>query len=301
MSPPHPDAGLRLTARAKLNLYLHIVGRRADGFHLIESLIGFADVGDVLTLSPEPHATRLTLEGPFAPELGGTDPKDNLVLRAAGLLADWARAQGESLKGAALALEKNLPVASGIGGGSADAAAALRGLVRLWDLSIGNSALAEIAGRLGADVPACLEGRAALMEGIGERVTPLADLPAVPLLLVNPRIPLATPAVYRIFREQHAIATAARPKPAGPFGDMGALIAALKQTQNDLEPPAIALCPEIGRVLTALKESGAALARMSGSGASCFGLFTDRAKAAAAHKNLQAMAPHWWVAESAIQ
>jgi 4-diphosphocytidyl-2-C-methyl-D-erythritol kinase len=202
--------------------------------------------------------------------------------------------------GARLTLAKHLPVASGIGGGSADAAAALRGLVQLWNLPIDKAALADLAAGLGADVPACLEGKPALMEGIGERITPLGALQPVPLILVNPRIPLSTPAVYRQFREQGAIASGPRPKPAGPFAGTQDLIAHLAETQNDLEAAALQLCPDIGLILRALKDNGAAFARMSGSGATCFGLFSDDATAAAAARSLGQTQPRWWIAKSAI-
>jgi 4-diphosphocytidyl-2-C-methyl-D-erythritol kinase len=297
----HPGAedSLRLTARAKLNLYLHIVGRRADGYHLIESLIAFTGFGDELALAPADKVS-LRLEGPFAGELGETPPKDNLVLRAAQLLADWAAARGIKTSGARLTLEKQLPVASGIGGGSADAAATFKGLAALWRLPIDNAALRAMAAGLGADVPACVEGKAAMMEGIGERITPVGRLPPAPVVLVNPRIPLATPAVYRLFREECEIAPGPRRKPKGLWTDTRALIEELEGTENDLEPVAITLCPQIGHVLAALNKAGAGLARMSGSGATCFGLFADHATAAQAAARLRAASPDWWIAESAL-
>ena len=223
------------------------------------------------------------------------------MLRAASSLAEWARERGIAHDGAALFLEKNLPVASGIGGGSADAAATLRGLAQLWSLQVEKAALAEMAGRLGADVPACLEGSAAMMEGIGERITPVPELPPTALLLVNPRIALATPSVYRQFREEDVIAPAPRAKPIGPFADSKALIAALAETRNDLERVALRLCPDIGEVLSALKDSGADLARMSGSGATCFALFADPAAAAVAHASIGGSKRDWWVARSVLQ
>ena len=296
---PSPQHGLRILAPAKLNLYLHITGRRDDGYHLIESLIAFTDFGDELALT-RADALSLHLAGPFAAELGQGDPKDNLVLRAAHLLEDWARTHGMESAGAGLTLVKHLPVASGIGGGSADAAAALLGLAALWHMPIDRLALAALGSRLGADVPACVEGRASMMEGIGERITPVQPLPPLPVVLVNPRIPLATPAVYRHFREHERIDPTQRPKPAGPFADAAALFSALATTHNDLQPAAIALCPEIARVLAALRDTGAGLARMSGSGATSFGLFADKASAAAAAARIRAAEPGWWVAEGQL-
>ena len=287
-------------APAKLNLYLHMVGRRADGYHLLESLVAFTRSGD--RLRAEPAATlSLTLDGPFADTLRATPDEDNLVLKAARSLAGWAKAHHRPITGARLVLTKNLPVASGIGGGSADAAATLTALRRLWALPISDEDLAGLAEALGADIPACIAGRPALMEGIGERLTALPALPPVPVLLVNPGLPLPTPAVYRAFREGHALSPTPRPKPAGPFRDARALTAALADTRNDLEAPAIALCPAIGEVLTALRQSGALFARMSGSGATCFALYDEADGAQAAATRLAGSAPSWWVMTTALR
>lgn len=287
-------------APAKLNLYLHITGRRADGFHLLESLVAFTGSGDRLSAGPAEDLT-LRIEGPFAAALGETPEADNLVLKAARLLADWAAGKGIAVPGAALVLDKALPVASGIGGGSADAAAAFTVLRRLWRLPIGETELSALAVALGADVPACLSGAPVLMEGIGAVLSPVPPLPDVPVLLVNPGLPLGTPAVYRAFRETCAIAPSPRPKPTGPWTGAAALAADLAATRNDLEPPAVALCPPIAPVLAALAVEGAMIARMSGSGATCFGLFADAARADAAARRIRSAAPHWWVMASRLR
>lgn len=276
-------AALRVQAAAKINLYLHVLGRRADGYHLIDSLVAFASVGDTLTAAPAPELS-LALGGPFGQALAG-EP-DNLVLRAARLLAE---AQG-IVPRAALALEKRLPVASGIGGGSADAAAALKALARLWGLGLDEAALMGLALRLGADVPICLGGRAAFVGGIGEELSAAPALPEAALLLVNPGSALATPAVFRA--REGAFSAPARFESA--IADAASLAAVLAERRNDLTPPAQALCPAIGTVLAALAAApGCRLARMSGSGATCFGLFDDAAAAARAAPALAR--PGWWV------
>ena len=263
---------LREPAPAKVNLYLHIVGRRADGLHLLESLVAFAEAGDVLYGEP---ADRLSLEvvGPFAGALAGE--ADNLVLRAARALAPG--------RGARLVLEKNLPVAAGLGSGSADAAAALRLLSRLWGVEGG---LPALAAGLGADVPVCLAGATCGMAGIGERLTPLPDWPAPPLLLANPGVSLPTPAVFGArrgpFRES-------RPWP-GTAADLAGCA-------NDLTEAAISLAPEVDVVLDALAAlEGALFVRMSGSGATCFAAFADRAARDRARETLSSRYPDWWVA-----
>jgi 4-diphosphocytidyl-2-C-methyl-D-erythritol kinase len=251
------------TAPAKVNLYLHVLGRRADGYHLLDSLVAFAGIGD--TLSAELADTlSLRVHGPFAAALAGQP--DNLVLRAARLLA---RAAGTT-KGALLNLQKRLPIASGIGGGSADAAAALRLLGRLWQLPDDAGRLARLAEQLGADVPVCLRKQPARMQGIGERLEPAPALPACGILLVNPGVALPTAEVFRA-REGPWSAPAILPlgweTVSAMVGDLGAF-------RNDLQPAAVSLQPAIGTVLSALAAtSGCLLARMSGSGATCFGLY----------------------------
>ena len=278
-------------APAKVNLYLHVVGRRADGYHLLDSLIAFADIGDRLTAAASPSLS-LEITGPEAGGLAAVGD-NNLVLRAARLLADYT---GTTL-GARLHLEKNLPTAAGIGGGSSDAAAALGALASLWRVSIGEAAIYRLGAGLGADLAVCLHGRAAWVGGIGERIAPAADLPPAGILLANPRRALPTAAVF-----------AAR---CGPFGEaarfapmprnVSGLAELLMSRRNDLTEAAIGLAPEIAVVLARLARlPGAVLARMSGSGATCFALFADRATAQQAGAALAAAEPGWWCAAGSL-
>jgi 4-diphosphocytidyl-2-C-methyl-D-erythritol kinase len=282
-------AGLTEAAPAKVNLYLHVTGRRDDGYHLLDSLVVFAGIGDTLGAAP---AARLSLHvtGPFAAGLAGE--ADNLVLRAARALAAAAGVTA----GARLVLDKHLPVASGVGGGSADAAAALRLLCRLWDVAPGAAELAGLAAGLGADVPACLESRAVRMGGIGERLSPAPALPSCGLVLVNPGVAVATAEVFRARRGAWSDPAAL---PAG-WDDAAAMAADLAELRNDLEPAARALRPVIEAVLAALRAThGCLLARMSGSGATCFGLYPD---AASARRALGAVSrPGWWCWAGALR
>jgi 4-diphosphocytidyl-2-C-methyl-D-erythritol kinase len=273
-------------APAKVNLYLHVTGRRADGYHLLDSLVAFADIGDRLTAEAA-ESLSLVIDGPEAADLAAVG-NDNLVLRAARLLAD----QAGIIAGAALHLEKHLPVAAGIGGGSSDAAAALLALNRLWRLSLNEKALCALGASLGADVPACLYRRAVWVGGIGERLDPAGPLPDVGILLVNPRRALPTAEVFAARR--------------GPFGDVGrfapvpnkapALARALMPRRNDLTEAAIGLVPEIAAVLARLgRLPGSLLSRMSGAGATCFALFPNHAAAEEARK-MVAAEPRWWCA-----
>jgi 4-diphosphocytidyl-2-C-methyl-D-erythritol kinase len=277
-------AALSEFAPAKINLHLHVVGRRDDGYHLLDSLVVFAGVGDRLSVSPAEDLS-LTLTGPFAAGLAAE--ADNLVLRAARALADVAgwRATGR------LVLEKVLPVASGIGGGSADAAATLRLLCRFWDIAPPADEMRRIAAGLGADVPVCLSGRPALMSGIGELLAPAPALPDAGLVLVNPGVAVSTPSVFRARAGGFSDAAGF---PSGGWPDIAALAGGLRETRNDLEPPARSLAPAIGDALATLAGApGCLLARMSGSGATCFGLFGS---AAAARQAADAIArPGWWV------
>lgn len=269
-------------ARAKVNLHLHVTGRRADGYHLLDSLVVFAEAADAVTVAPA-SALSLSLCGPEAGALAAE--ADNLVLRAARLLAEAA---GRPLPGAALVLEKRLPVASGIGGGSADAAAALRALNRFWGLGMAADRLEALALRLGADVPVCLASRPARMAGVGEVLTPAPALPDFGMVLANPRVSLPTP---RIFAARTGAFSAPAAFPSG-WADVVAMAAALRSLRNDLEPPAVGLCPPIAEVLAALRAlPGALLARMSGSGATCFAIFAD---AAAAERAAEALPAAWW-------
>lgn len=279
-------------ARAKVNLFLHVRGRRPDGRHTLESLAVFPEIGDVLTI--ESSATRtLSLGGPFGIDLGAG--ADNLVMRAVGALAD---ATGES-RGAALHLDKALPVASGIGGGSADAAAALRLAIRLWGLSLPPARLAAVALSLGADVPVCVASQPAMMGGIGERLGPAPALPGFWLVLVNPLRGLSTAAVFAALERRDN-----PPGPAAPagFADLGALIAWLACQRNDLEAPARALLPLVGAVLGALRwQPACRFARMSGSGATCFGVFATEHEALDAAAAIRRAETGWWVAPAQVR
>lgn len=275
-------------APAKVNLDLLVTGRRADGYHLLDSLVVFATPGDRLILEPA-AALSLELQGPFAQAL--EDTADNLVLRAARALAHHA---GHP-PGARIVLEKNLPVAAGLGGGSADAAAALRALARLWHLRLPAADLAMLAGPLGADVPVCLAARPARMRGIGEQLTWQDHLPPLALLLVNPNQPLATAAVFAALGPLPA----PPPERGPPPPDWRGLIAWLRARSNHLEAPARRLLPAIDEVLGVLaRQPDCALARMSGSGATCFGLFAEAAACARAAAALRAAQPDWWIAEA---
>jgi 4-diphosphocytidyl-2-C-methyl-D-erythritol kinase len=285
----------RVAAPAKLNLYLHVVGRRADGYHLLDSLAAFAAVGDELTFAPASDLS-LVIDGPFARDLVADD--SNLVLRAARALA----ADSGRKPAAAIRLTKRLPVASGIGGGSADAAAALRGLDRLWGTDLPASRLARMALDLGADVPVCLTGVASFFGGIGEEIFLADPLPPAHLVLVNPGAPLATAAVFRA-------------RAAGPMGnrysepdrwttvlpDAVALAGMLARRRNDLTDAAIGLMPEIGDVLAIIEQQSACLiARLSGSGATCFGLFESRGAAREAASAIATARPAWWVVATSL-
>lgn len=269
-------------APAKVNLFLHVLGRRDDGYHLLDSLVAFAACGDRLDAF-DADALSLSITGPFA--AGLANEPDNLVLRAAQLLASSA---GIAPK-ARLILHKNLPIASGIGGGSADAAAALRLLSQLWNLQPDLSLLHRIAERLGADVPVCLASRTARMAGIGEQLEAAPPLPACGLVLVNPGLPVSTQAVFRS-RDPGFSSPA---KLAAFWPDAHALAADLALTNNDLQAAAIRLCPTIEQVLAKIaSEPDCLLARMSGSGATCFGLFPD---ARSAERAAEAIGRNgWW-------
>jgi 4-diphosphocytidyl-2-C-methyl-D-erythritol kinase len=272
-------------APAKVNLYLHLIRRRDDGYHELDSLVAFADVGDDVSASPAPEIV-LTVDGAMAPALDAGE--DNLVLAAARALR---RATG-SAQGANLGLHKRLPVAAGLGGGSADAAAALHLLCRMWRVRPDEATLARLALDLGADVPVCVTGTPARIGGIGERVEPVAPFPATPVVLVNPGMALSTAAVFRATRQRSGVAD----WPADGFADAEGLCRFLARCGNDLEPAARAAVPAIGDVLAALAVSrGCLLSRMSGSGATCFGLFETAPAARDAAERLRAAEPHWWI------
>lgn len=272
---------IEVFAPAKINLALHVTGRREDGYHLLDTLVAFAPVGDTLRLRPAPGLS-LTVSGPE----GAAVPAgpENLVLRATAFVPGAG--------GAEIELIKRLPTASGIGGGSSDAAAMLRGLAHLRAVTVP----AEGLERLGADVPMCLSPHPARVTGIGERIVPVT-LPDLPAVLVNPRVAVATPAVFRALSRRDGA-----PMPDLPvFARIGDCIDWLSAQRNDLEAPAVALAPEIGAVLGALRQTaGCRLTRMSGSGATCFGLFATMAGAEAAADALRATHPGWWIASGAL-
>ncbi|HEY4162213.1 MAG TPA: 4-(cytidine 5'-diphospho)-2-C-methyl-D-erythritol kinase [Dongiaceae bacterium] len=273
-----------MLARAKINLYLHVVGRRADGYHLLDSLIVFAEAGDVVAVAAAGDI-GLAIDGPFAANLSAD--ADNLVLRAARGLRDLC---GTS-SGAAITLTKNLPVASGIGGGSADAAATLAALIALWKVSPDRGALEKLALSLGADVPVCLAGKPSVIGGIGEIVTPAGAIPETHVLLVNPGVATPTPAVFKAREGDFLSAATWKAVP----GNVHQLAEALRQFRNDLTTPAIAVTPMIEKVLASITDTRhCLLARLSGSGATCFGLYATAGEVEAARRKIAAEQPDWW-------
>lgn len=289
-------AMLREHAPAKVNLTLRVLGRRSDGYHELESLVAFADCGDDLELTPAAQFS-LTVDGPFAAAIDGGDA-DNLVARVAAA----AQAAAPALGPGAFRLTKRLPVAAGVGGGSADAAAAIRLLQRHDPVAAGSVDWPSIALRLGADVPVCLAARAALMAGVGERLTALPGLPDLWCLLVNPGVALATRDVFRELGAPPLAAGMEQIAVAPPTGSAEALLAHLAAGVNDLEAPARHLCPPIGDVLATLSGMpGVRLARMSGSGPTCFALFREEAAMAEAAAWLAQRRPGWWQGESLLR
>lgn len=260
-------------APAKINLTLHVTGQRADGYHTLDTLVAFADLGDMVTIAPACDLS-LDVRGPFA---GGVPTgAENLVLRAARLAG---------METGAITLDKHLPPSSGIGGGSSDAAALLRALGRDLDLP------PEAILTLGADVPMCLLARAAHVSGIGDVVCPVPDLPALPAVLVNPGVAVSTAQIFATLSERNNAPMTVRPDRP----DVPTVLHWLAAQRNDLEQPAIAHAPVIAEALAALRDAGSALARMSGSGATCVGLFRDLDAAHKAERRLMARHPGWWV------
>ncbi len=259
-------------ARAKINLCLHVVGQRGDGYHLLDSIVGFAEFGDVLTFDLA-DTTTLTIDGPFADGLSGSD--DNLIVQAARCFS--------GRQGATIHLEKNLPVSSGIGGGSADAAAALQGLSALWNEPMPDAATQL---KLGADVPVCVQGGMVRMRGIGEVISPLSGINPLSLVLVNPNVSVSTPTIFK------ALSSKENPPIVDQSNDPWSWIS---DQRNDLQAAAIVVEPVIATALDQIARTGPMLARMSGSGATCFGVYqTDQAAAAAALEISKAY-PEWWV------
>lgn len=279
------------TAPAKINLALHVTGQRSDGYHLLDSLVTFAEDGDELSFVAA-ETDSLTLSGRFGPALA-LDPAGqdgNLVLRARDLLRAALEEAGQRNGPVAITLDKNLPIASGIGGGSADAAATLRGLMRLWQGALPGHRLQAIALELGADVPMCLMSRPLRARGIGEALEPVT-LPSFPIVLVNPMRPVSTPEIFRrlTLRDNPAIDLPAQGEGAGRW------FSRLADLRNDLQPPAEALVPEIAEACDYLRQSQAGFVRMSGSGATCFGLYDSEPSALRAALALSSFRPDWYV------
>ncbi|MGK9041983.1 4-(cytidine 5'-diphospho)-2-C-methyl-D-erythritol kinase [Rhizobium sp. SA279] len=272
-------------APAKINLALHVTGQRADGYHLLETLVTFTEAGDTIRIR-DADADSFSISGPFGDLLRAGDGGDNLVTRARDLLRDALASTGQPAPPVAIHLEKNLPVASGIGGGSADAAATLRGLLRHWRAGIAPDTLASMALTLGADVPMCLESRSLIARGIGEEIEPLTDLPELVMVLANPLKAVSTPEIFRRLQTK----TNAPLPASATIGWMDFLA----QSRNDLQPPAQALLPEIEEIIGLLSQEGAALVRMSGSGATCFGIFHSLEAARKAETSLRRKRPGWY-------
>lgn len=285
-------ARVRARAPAKLNLFLHVGDKRPDGYHALQSLVAFADIADGLELAPASDLT-FGVSGPFAAQVprGGA----NLVLKAARALSE--RFSSTPL-GASIALEKNLPVAAGLGGGSADAAAVLRALNLLWSLDRSEDELVELARSLGSDVPACVLSRPCWMEGRGEHVSATTPLPPLETILVNPGVLLPT---ERVFATLNARTGTSAMEPPGRIETVWDLVAYLEDSGNDLETPATLLQPAIDQVLEALHhEPACVFAQMSGSGATCFGLFHGREFALGAAERIAFDHPEWWVRATRI-
>ena len=282
-----PAAAVTLEAPAKINLSLHVVGRRADGYHLLDGLVVFARVCDRLSVAAA-DTDSLDIVGPLA---RGVPIEDNIVLKALALARRVGACDGISIGPLALTLKKNLPAAAGIGGGSADAAALLRHLGQVHPPL--RRALAEAAVQLGADVPMCLAGRAARIAGVGERLFPLPAMPALHMVLVNPRVAISTPAVFsRLRSDSHRPSMAV---PESGFASRREALAFLRECRNDLGAPAEALQPIVGEVASRLRADGASLVRMSGSGATVFAVHESAADAAEAAAAIRAERPDWWV------
>lgn len=281
---------LNSATHAKINLALHITGQRGDGYHFLESIVAFADIGDRLIVASD-DALTLSITGPFS---NGLEAENNLVMKVARALR---RIVGET-PGARLTLEKHLPVASGVGGGSGDAAAALQLLNRLWHLRMSPGQLAEVALALGADIPVCLESQSCLMKGIGEEITPVS-LPNWGVVLVNSGEALDTASVFRAYDNQGLDPNESLAVIPGKSGDW---ISFLKRNGNALEAAAISLQPHIQSILDTIAATRSCLlSRMSGSGATCFGLYPDAIEAELAAESLKSEFPHFWVMPSTLR
>jgi 4-diphosphocytidyl-2-C-methyl-D-erythritol kinase len=284
-------------APAKVNLALHVTGRRADGYHLLDSLVVFANAGDRLTFLPSDD-DRLTISGRFATALpdDAAAGSGNLVVRARDILREWALRAGMAAAPVHIHLEKNLPVASGIGGGSADAAATLRGLDRLWQLGVPRRELLAMGLSLGADVPMCIESRPLAARGIGEDILPIEDFPEIFLLLVNPLVEVSTPMVFRELTSRENLPLVL-PEEGAPLEQWLGTLAA---SRNDLQSTAETIEPRITEALELIRTADPMLARMSGSGGTCFGVYRTQAGLDRALAKLEAERPEWYLQGAAI-
>lgn len=286
---------LHLQAPAKLNLALHIQGRRADGYHLLESLVVFTEFGDTLSIAAADRL-QLTIQGEFATEAG--EGEHNLVLRAAKAL----QSATDCYKGARITLTKNIPVGAGLGGGSADAAAVLHGLQQLWKTELSADRLAALALPLGADIPMCLLSKPLIARGVGEVLAPLPQaLPPLHVVLVHPRTPLLSGDVYRALNYPLDVARESDLQ-VPDHGDGSSFTRWLATTRNDLQPPAMAISPIVAELLLAMEtaQPSPLLVRMTGSGACCFALFSDAQAAERYARQVQAQYPQWWVKNTKI-
>lgn len=283
------SSAFSLTAHAKVNLALHVTGQRDDGYHLIESLVAFTDFGDQISaeLSDE---NSFEIHGPFANALN-SDQSNNLIIKARDALVEFAKDNDLSTTPVSIRCEKNLPVASGLGGGSADAAAALNILIKLWALDISDDDLEKIALSLGADVPMCSKSQPLVATGIGEDIKLVTPFPQSNIVLVNPMIEVSTPVVFKALQSKQNAPLSANFK----IDSFEQLICLIEQNRNDLQIPAMSHCSEISDCLDVLLQTKPACARMSGSGASCFALYENKTDAQKAEKMIAENHPNWFV------
>jgi 4-diphosphocytidyl-2-C-methyl-D-erythritol kinase len=288
---------LRISAPAKLNLFLHITGRRDDHYHLLESLFVFTKLGDEIQIEPA-NTLSLNIVGPYSTQLKNEPVENNLAFRAGLLLKSKYAIQN----GAAITLTKNIPIGAGLGGGSSDAAAVLNGLNQLWHLNLSHETLSDMALSLGADVPACLLAKPTFVSGIGETMDDFSLPFSIPVLLVNPNIRLSTPSVFQAYQNADLPFSPSIKSRSISAHNWSTFLSMLKNNRNDLEQSAIELEPSIAVILNCLNQQPqCALARMSGSGSTCFALFSDPASAKAAMLTLQSRYPNFWIKNTQIE
>lgn len=287
--------GAQRFAPAKVNLFLHIGAKRPDNYHELKSLVVFASVGDTVTVEPS-KAMSLSVTGDYGSGLE-TD-STNLVLKSAHALMQWAKTNGHATPPVHLTLEKSLPIASGIGGGSSDAAATLHLLTSHWKLPLHLQDLSDIGASIGADVPVCLRASPSIMSGIGEVIEQAPSFPEFALVLVNPNLSVPTATVFQALRARSG---AYSPNWPGKFSNLREFVAIIDRTANDLAPPAKSLAPVLMRVEQSLVSTqGCLLARMSGSGATCFGIYPTLQAATSAARQIRAQYENWWVTEASL-